>query len=474
MSTDSSKRVIKAGAGYVIGNYMLKGITFLSVPIFSRLLTTEDYGNFNTYLSYESIIYILLGLALHSSLNNAKYKYKEKLNEYISSIITLVTLSLVVWLLLSNIFYNEYQSMFGFTRTIVNILILHCFGSSLLQIYNSYISLNYSYKSFLRISATNALTNMILSIILILTFFTDDRCLGRIVGTAIPIIAIGIYIVIYFIRKAKPKIKKEYWSFGLKYSIPIVPHGISQVILSSFDRIMIRDMIGAAEAGIYSFAYTIYLLFKVAVTSLENVWKPWVYEQMEKKDYESIRKQGSNYAYGMALFTALIIIVSPEMIKILGSKAYWGSANCVIPVLLGGYFAFLYTLPAIIEYYYSKTKFIALGTMAAAVLNIILNYIYIPKYGYIAAAYTTLITYMFYFIFHYLLAKKIHGISLFSTLHMILISIGIITIGFITMVIEPLWYVRWAFEVVLGIYSIIWADKKFHFVYKLKQKLSRK
>ena len=87
-NVQTDNKVLKAGAGYVIGNYLLKGITFLSAPIFTRLLTKEEFGLFGTYTSYESILYIFIGLALHSSLNNAKYKYKEKFNEYVSFLIT--------------------------------------------------------------------------------------------------------------------------------------------------------------------------------------------------------------------------------------------------------------------------------------------------------------------------------------------------------------------------------------------------
>lgn len=473
MSSDSSKKVVKAGAGYVIGNYLLKGITFLSAPLFSRLLSTDEYGNFSTYLSYESIIYIFVGLALHSSINSAKYRYGEKIHEYISSIITLVSLGLIAWFTLGNIFFFGYKDILGFDRTVVNILIVHCFASSMLQIYNAYIGLQYGYRSFIRISSINAISNIVLSALLILTVFSDNRCMGRILGTVIPITAIGIYIVVFFFKKAKPSVNGAYWKFGLEYSLPIVPHGVSQVILGSFDRIMIKSMVGASEAGIYSFASTIYLLFKVAVTSLENVWKPWLYEKMDAKDYDSIRRQGSKFAFGMALFTSLILMVAPEIIKILGARAYWESADCVVPVLLGGYFAFLYTLPSMIEYFYGKTKFIAIGTMSAAALNVLLNYIFISRYGYIAAAYTTLVTYILYFIFHYILAKKVHGSVIYSTRQLTLISVGILLVGAVALALEDFWYVRWGLEVILGCYSLYWADKCFDIVSKIKEKLNK-
>ena len=54
-----NKKVIKAGLGYTIGNVFLKGLNFLTIPIFTRILSPNDYGLFNTYAAFESILYIM-------------------------------------------------------------------------------------------------------------------------------------------------------------------------------------------------------------------------------------------------------------------------------------------------------------------------------------------------------------------------------------------------------------------------------
>ena len=72
---NGESKVLKAGVGYTIGNYLLKGLSFLTVPVFSRLLSPADNGVFNTYLAYQTILFLLVGMALHTSLKNAKYRY---------------------------------------------------------------------------------------------------------------------------------------------------------------------------------------------------------------------------------------------------------------------------------------------------------------------------------------------------------------------------------------------------------------
>lgn len=68
---------LKAGLGYTIGNVLVKGINFLTLPLFSRLLTTAEFGVYNVFLSYDAILSVLIGLALHSSIKSAHYEFKK-------------------------------------------------------------------------------------------------------------------------------------------------------------------------------------------------------------------------------------------------------------------------------------------------------------------------------------------------------------------------------------------------------------
>lgn len=461
-------KVLKAGIGYTFGNYLLKGLSFLTLPIFARLLTTEDYGIYNIYLSYESIIYIILGLTFHASFRNAKYKYKDKFNEYVSNCVLVTLISLGIWLLMSNIFYSLYKDIINLNRIAINLLLFHSFGTTILTDYNTYVGIDYQYQSFLKISAINALSNIILSIIFILTIFDSERYLGRIMGTAIPIILISIIISILFFKKAKPTIKKEYTKYAFKYSLPIIPHGLSQIVLSQFDRIMINTMVGASQAGIYSFAYNIFSIVSVTGASIDQVWQPWFYEKMAEKNLRAIYHRANELIIGMGILISCIILVSPEIIHVLGTEAYDEAKYVVIPILIGGYFTFLYNIPASVEYYYAKTKFIAVGTMLAALLNILLNSLVIPIYGYVAAAYTTLVTYFLYFLFHSILAFYIEKKMVFSILKTFFISFSMILTAIITFVFMEKFVYRWGIVGLFIITSIFWIENKYHILNKKK------
>ena len=148
---------------------------------------------------------------------------------------------------------------------------------------------------------------------------------------------------------------------------------------------------------------------------------------MNKKNYNEIQRKASIYIEGISFIAAFIILAAPELMMILAPRNYWPGINIVAIIVLGTYFSSIYTLPAGVEYFHKKTNYIAIGTFSVAILNIILNSIYIPKYGYVAAAYTTLISYVLYFIFHMILSYKIMKFWLYD-LKIIFIQIMYISI----------------------------------------------
>ena len=102
------------------------------------------------------------------------------------------------------------------------------------------------------------------------------------------------------------------------------------------------------------------------------------------------------------------------MILIFGGENYLEAMYVIPPICLAIEIQFVYTLYVNIEFFEKKTTYISLATAGATVINIALNYYAIPRWGYIAAAYTTVIGYLFTFLFHYIVCKKIGYDNLFE------------------------------------------------------------
>ena len=405
----SQNKVVKAGVGYTIGNILIKGISFLTLPIFTRLMSTSDFGIYTTYVSYESILALIVGLGLYVSLKAAKVEYKTNLDEYVATVVLLPLFVSFIILLFSFPFLNQISSLLGFEgdKTIIICLIGQAFGTSAILMYNGRISLDYSYVKYIVLALVSTVGNVAISLVLILTVFKDRPYLGRILGTCLPVVFISLILYIFFLRRAKPNFDKDYLHFGLTYSLPLVPHGLSQVALAQFGKIVIQRTVGNSAAGIYGFAYTIALIPQILVSSLDTVWGPWFFEQYEKENINEIKQRTNVYVSFFSLVTILFFCVSPEIVKIMAPDSYQEAVIIMCPAILGVFFTFLYGIPAQVEYYLKKTGYIAVGTIFSAIINIVLCIFIIPRFGYKSAVYITLGTYMLYFVFHLFISNMI-------------------------------------------------------------------
>lgn len=419
-----SKSASRAGLSYTIGNILIKGINFLGIPILSAIMTKENYGLYNTFLSYASILTIFLGLALNASIKNAKYDFPNKLKNYCSSTVLLLLLNTAVFLVLSAAFSPLLESDATFGHGMAILLVTESFGTAMITFYNDTLAIEFRSSEYLFLSFFYSAGSILLSVLLIRVVMPGNEYMARALGSIIPLLMMAVFILIRLFSAAAPKVSRTYWKYGLKFSLPLIPHGLSQILLSQFDRIMIQNTVGNAEAGIYSFAFNIAVVFQVISGSADTAWTPWFYEKMAGGKENEIRSKTRWYVYFLSLLAMLMMLVCPEVIYLMNAK-YMESKYSAIPIVLGMYFAFLYFLPAAIEYYNKKTKMISVATCCAAVLNIILNAIFIPMCGYVAAAYTTVACYVLYFLFHLFFARKLLGYYLYDMKSLMLTALGV-------------------------------------------------
>ena len=398
-----NNRNTKAGIWYIGGNLFDKAFIFLTIPIFTRLLDPYDYGIVNTFLSWVAITALVIGLSLSSSIRNAYVDHKKDMDNYMASIMYLSILSFVLIsslsLLIIKVFFNK-----------INIvLVLLC----LFQGYMSFIVTSISQQYMMEFEYKKNTFLMIIPHILIALFsiigistLTYNKYFGRIIPNVAVISFIGISYLIFIFKKARI-ISTRYWKYALLLSLPLIVHGLSMNILSHSDRIMITAFRSAAETGVYSLIYNISMVAVVFSASLDSVWIPWFTQKMQNNNKLAINKAINYYIELMLIIITGLLFISPEIIKIFAPKEYWSGISIIPPIILSSFIMYLYTIEVHIEYYYKATKQIAINTCIAAVVNVILNFIFIPKYGALAAAFTTLAAYTVSFTMHYINARKL-------------------------------------------------------------------
>lgn len=200
---------------------------------------------------------------------------------------------------------------------------------------------------------------------------------------------------------------RRFWKHALAFNIPLIPHYLSTSVLNSSDRIMIRSIIGESEAGIYSLAYSISMIMVMLNTALLQTIEPWMYKKIKDNHVEEISRVAYPAFILVAAGNIFLIAVAPEIVAIFAPEEYYSAIYVIPPIVDSVFFIFSYTFFAVFEFYFEKTHLVTLATSTGAVLNIVLNYIFIPFWGYYAAGYTTLLCYMIYAAFHYMFMRKI-------------------------------------------------------------------
>lgn len=451
-----AKKFTEAGLLYFIATLFNKGIGFVTVPIFSRILSTSDYGTITTFNSWVSMASVVMSLALYMSIRASFIDFSEKERpKFLSVVITFTCMIFVISMIIGALAIIMIPN--NVNIALVFLCLVQSFGLALVNDYSYYLMMRYEYKARTALMVLPGLISVIISIIVILFVIDDHLYLGRIVPTTIVHAIVAVIVLIAVFSKAKPQLNFKYLKYGLIISLPLVLHSIALQILSQSDRVMITSLRNAAETGIYSLVYNLGMISTVITSSLDGIWIPWFTEKLKNRKIKEINTLVMDYVHLMTYAMVGLILVSVEVLKIFADHRYWVGVNIIPPIVLANYIIFMYTLYVNIEHFHKKTPYITVNTLIAAAINLGLNFIFIPKYGYVAAAYTTLVAYIIAFILHARYAKKIepelYPLKMFiSPLFQILVFTGIY---YATL---DLWIIRWGI-LVLYLVAILFKER---------------
>ena len=294
----------------------------------------------------------------------------------------------------------------------------------------------------------------------IFVVLATDKVTARILGLAIVELAFYLWFFIIQLYRGKTFYSKKYWKYALAFNIPLIPHYLSQHVLNSADRIMINYYIGASEAGIYGLAYSVSQIMKLFNTALTSTITPYIYQKIKANRIEDISRLAYLCLPVIGAINLLMILLAPEVIAIFAPPAYYDAIWVIPPVAMSVYFSFAYDFFAKFSLYYEKTKFVMVASLSGALLNIILNAIFIPLFGYYAAGYTTLVCYMVYTSAHYLGMRRVcnkylDGKNPYNLKILLLISFVFMALGFAFLLTYNYPIIRYGLIVIVAIVAII-------------------
>ena len=201
----------------------------------------------------------------------------------------------------------------------------------------------------------------------------------------------------------------------------------------------------------------------MVTNAINSAFAPYQCQKIAGKEYK-VLAQNTNYIIAfVAFFLCGVMLFGREAVLMFGGKKYINSISLIIPISLGVFFNYVFQLFARVQEYFEQKHTIVIASISCAVLNIVLNYIFINLYGYKAAAYTTFICYFLFCFLHYLFyrkaCRKYVGQEIYDIKGLILISIVLIILALVISAVSKLYILKYIIiSAVLII--IIWQRKR--------------
>ena len=396
----------KAAFWFTMCSFLQKGISFVTVPIFTRLMSTEQYGTYSVYLSWLQVFTVISTLYLyHGVTDNAMSKFEDDRSRFISSMQGLSICVTTIVMLAVLALWKGIMSFLGLAPIMVMLMFAEIYVTPALAFWSARQRFEYKYKKLVFITILKSIMNPCLGIAAVLLY--EDKATARAVSTVIvEFMVCGTIMVLQFVR-GKTFFEHKYWKYAITLAIPMLPHYLSGIILNHGDRIVIAKMVGNTAVALYGVAYSIGWLVQIFIRAINSAITPWIYGRLKTSDIRRIQTKSRSVLVIIFFLAVGLMLISPEIVYVFGSSKYADAVDVIPPVAGSVFFVFLYGFLSFPEFFYEKTAFLMVASIAAAVLNIILNILFVPVYGFIAAAYTTLACYVLYSLGHYIVGGRL-------------------------------------------------------------------
>ena len=384
---------VKVSVAYAVCSIIQKCLSFLTLPLFTRLLTTEQYGQYTIYTSWSGILIIFLTLNLSAgSFQTAMIKYEDKRAEYISSIQGICILLSCIFLIIYLPFREIWNRIFELPTFLVLLMVSEIIFYTSTQLWMGRNRFEFKYKSVVAVTLLISILSPVLAFILVSC--TEEKGYARIIGHVLVNVFVGLFIFIQNIKKGRKLFNKEFWGYALRFNIPLIVYYLSQTVFNQSDRIMISHMSGVGDAAVYGVAYSLAMVLTFILNAINNSYEPWMYGKIKEGRGEENKPISIVLVIIIGLMILCVIWFAPEIILIMAGEQYEEAIYVVAPVAMSLLLLFYCQLFINVEFYYEEKKMLVYGSVGAAVLNIVLNYLLIPVFGFVVAGYTTLASYI--------------------------------------------------------------------------------
>lgn len=399
----------RASLWYIVSSAVARGVGVMGTPIFTRLLSAEEYGLFplyNTWLSLFSAVFTLeLGAG---ALTRALQRYENEEDKLISAALGLcLTLILgggAIYLAL------PYPSKItGLDRGVGFIMILHIIFNTAVGLYTARERYRYSYRRLALINIGTAISVPLLSVGLI--WLTQWQAQARIIASAAVSGIIAIPILNSVIKRSARLFDGGMWRYLLRLCLPLMPHYLSCAVIMRVGEISVERSFGVGALGRYAVAMSLGMSLTMISTGVLSALVPWVLRRIKAGQSDRIREIMPPLLAGMCLLCLLVLSVVPETLKIVTPPEYRDCLPAVYPLALSVLPMFVSSVLTGGLSYYERGGISSVPSVLAAAGTVALSLLLLPKTDYRMAGVFVLLAYTLMCVLNLIIFKRIAGFT---------------------------------------------------------------
>lgn len=403
MGRKKYKNLIGDTIAFSIGNFGSKLILFLLVPLYTNILTTSEYGISELIATIANLIIPIVSLVIHDAV--LRFTLDSKVNK-------------------NNVLYNSIiVAIFGSICAIPLVFVISCYpsikpwslylyfyvvSSMFSQILMTYLKAESKTKLFVLLGMVQTFLMAVYNIVLLV--FLKKGVEGYLLANIVS--HISVIVLILFTGNIFSDLRKAYFDKSLLYkmiiySSPLILNNISWWIVQSSDKFMVEYLVGSAALGLYTIASKIPALINVVVNIFAQAWG---ISAIKEYDGEQDGKFYSNvyriYMFLIMVFALLAISLIKYLMPLYVGSDFIDSWRYVPFLLAASFFSAISAFYGSLYSAAKKSVNVMISTVGTAVVNIVLNFILIPKYGVMGAGVATLVAYAFSVVFRALDSRK--------------------------------------------------------------------
>ena len=383
--------MLKNSGIYTLCNFLIKGLNFILLPIYTMYLTTVDYGITGLMNNFQSVLIIFCSFSLPMAVTRFYFDYRndaENVKRYVGTMYCFTFLSSLLYCMVIGALQSWIMPLFFEGVDFMPTMLVTMVGMVFTGLYGIYQQLLRSMERA-ALSAITSIAYFILSVALTCLFIIplSMGANGVLLATAISGFVFVVVSIFDLVRKSMFKlcIDLEILRGMLAYSIPLMPHNLSTHVATLVSGVLLNGTGSLAAVGLYNVASKFGVVADILQSSMSSAYQPWLFRKLEERE-TSYKEQIASFTEMMLwIFAAIFVLLGLfiQEIVLLFLDSSYAEAWPLIPLIVGVYSikTVYYFYIGVLFYYKKASKFIFIATLSSSLLNVALSFVFIPWWG---------------------------------------------------------------------------------------------